>query len=72
MGLLVPMIDDKAHREKMLAAAPRIVELLKLQQPDSHDLAFTILGMLSHKNFDRHDYASWESWAAKAAVRKPD
>lgn len=72
MGLLVPMIDDAAQREKMFASAPRLVDLLKLQQPDNHSLAFTVLGLLSRKSFDRRDYASWESWADKAAAGKTD
>lgn len=72
LGLLVPMVDDKAARAKILAAAPRLVDLLKLQQPENHDLAFTVLGLVSKKNFDRRDYVSWESWAAKAAAGKAD
>ncbi len=72
MGLLVPMVDNGAQRKKMLPHAPRLVELLKLKQPDNHDLAFTLLGQISHKTFDRRDYVSWESWAKKAAEGDAD
>ncbi len=62
LGLLVPMVDDPAQRKKILAAAPRLIDILKLGEPGSHDLAFTVLGQLSQKSFDRRDYASWEKW----------
>jgi hypothetical protein len=63
LGLLVPMVDDPVQRKKILTAAPRLIEILKLTEPGSHDLAFTVLGQLSQKTFDRRDYASWEKWA---------
>lgn len=72
MGLLVPMVGDEGRRKATLAYAPRLVDLLKLSQPDNHDLAFTLLGLVSKKPFPQKDYASWESWAAKAAAGKAD
>ncbi|PIR15306.1 MAG: hypothetical protein COV48_15060 [Elusimicrobia bacterium CG11_big_fil_rev_8_21_14_0_20_64_6] len=63
LGLLVPMADDPDHREVMLAAVPRLLDILKMREPGSHDLAFTVLGQLSKKSHDRRDYASWEKWA---------
>ncbi|MBI3289390.1 MAG: hypothetical protein HYZ74_07725 [Elusimicrobia bacterium] len=70
MGLLVPMTDDESQRKKLMASAPRLVALLRLHQPDNHDLAFTVLGMLSRSSFDAHDYAKWEAWAQRAAAGK--
>ena len=72
MGLLVSMSDDKAQRAKLLGAAPRLVELLKLRQPESSDLAFTVLGLVSKKDIDRRDLNAWEKWAAAAASGKDD
>lgn len=63
LGLLVPMVDDEGQRAKILAAAPRLIDILRLKEPGSHDLAYTVLGQLSKKSFDRRDYASWEKWA---------
>ncbi len=65
LGLLVPMVDEPAQRKKILAAAPRLIDILKLAEPGSHDLAFTVLGQLSQKSFDRRDYASWEKWVVE-------
>ncbi len=67
LGLLVPMVDDKKAREKILAAAPRLIDILRLSEPGSHDLAYTVLGQLSRKTFDRRDYASWEKWVEENA-----
>jgi HEAT repeat protein len=71
MGLLVPLAERKAYREDMLRSAPRIAALLRVAQPEAHDLAFTLLGIVSKKNYDREDYASWDAWAASAAAGKP-
>jgi hypothetical protein len=71
MGLLVPLAERDAYRQVMLSATPRLVTLLKLRQPESRDLAYTLLGMLSRKTYDKSDTASWEKWAAKAAAGKP-
>lgn len=67
LGLLVPMVDDERSRAKILAASPRLVDILKLSEPGSHDLAFTVLGQLSKKAYDRRDYASWEKWVLENA-----
>ncbi len=71
MGLLVPLAEREAYRQVMLKAAPRMAALLRMSQPESRDLAFTLLGLLSKKSYDRQDYLSWDSWAAKAAKGKP-
>jgi hypothetical protein len=62
LGLLVPMVDDAAQARKILSAAARLIDILKLTEPGSHDLAYTVLGQLSRKSFDRRDYPSWEKW----------
>jgi hypothetical protein len=67
LGLLVPMVDDESQRKKILAAAPRLIDILKLSEPSSHDLAFTVLGQLSQKTYDRRDYPKWESWVLENA-----
>lgn len=63
LGLLVPLVDDEVQRKKILTSAPRLIEILKLTEPGSTDLAYTVLGQLSKKSLDRRDYAGWEKWA---------
>jgi hypothetical protein len=72
MGLLVALSDDKEQRPKLLSAAPRLVALLKLKQPESADLAYTVLGLVSKKDLDRRDIPAWEKWASAAAAGKDD
>jgi len=67
LGLLVPLVDDESQRAKILASAPRLLDLLKLSEPGSHDLAYTVLGQLSKKAYDRRDFASWEKWVTENA-----
>ncbi|MEK7232477.1 MAG: hypothetical protein AAB268_01565 [Elusimicrobiota bacterium] len=67
LGLLVPLVDDLTQRKKILAAVPRLLDILKLSEPGSHDLAYTVLGQISKQTFDQRDYASWETWARESA-----
>jgi hypothetical protein len=71
MGLLVPLAEREAYRQVMFSAAPRLVALLQLHQPESRDLAYTLLGMMSGKTFDKSDILDWEKWATKAAAGHP-
>lgn len=66
LGLLVPLVDAKEQRPKILSSAPRLLELLKLSEPGGHDLAFTVLSQLAQKAFGRRDYASWEKWISES------
>lgn len=72
MGLLVPLAEKPLCRKAMLAAAPRLAALLRVEQPESRDLSFTLLGLLSRKNWDRRDFIAWDAWAAKAAAGEAD
>jgi hypothetical protein len=71
MGLLVPLVERTAYNQTIMKSAPRIATLMKLSQPESRDLAFTVLGLLSKKNFDRSDFASWDAWAQSAVAPPP-
>lgn len=72
MGMMVPLAEKPAYRKKMLAAAPRLTQLMRMEQPESRDLSFTLLGLMSQKNWDRLNFAAWDAWAMKAAAGKPD
>lgn len=68
LALLVSIADNPVYRPYILTrATPYLVGLLKMKQPSHHDLAFTLLSMLSSEAFDRRDYASWEKWVAGQA-----
>jgi hypothetical protein len=46
-------------------AVPDLLDELRLDQPNGHDIAYTILKSISHKKYGERDYAAWESWAKK-------
>ncbi|MCA0404157.1 MAG: hypothetical protein LCH30_10245 [Proteobacteria bacterium] len=41
----------------------RLIELLKLTQPNNHEPAYIILKNISGKNYSEHDYKAWKKWA---------
>jgi hypothetical protein len=77
MSVLVGLADRAAYRPYVVTrGAPYLSRLLKLQQPSNHDLAFTLLSMLSQQAYDQHDYDAWDAWAdgvqkSTAAVTVP-
>lgn len=48
-----------------------LIEMLKLKQPNNHDLAYSILKNLSGKTFGEHDYEAWENWLNQELLKKP-
>lgn len=46
------------------AAAPTLLKLLRLEQPNNHDWAYQTLKDLSGKNYKDTDYKAWAKWAA--------
>jgi hypothetical protein len=69
MGVLVGLADNPTYRPYVTSrAAPYLVALLKLQQPSNHDLAFTLLSVLSKQSYDRRDYESWQRWVDEVAA----
>lgn len=65
LSALVGLADNPSFRPYVISrATPHLLRLLRLEQPSNHDLAFTLLGVLSKESFDRRDYDSWERWVA--------
>jgi hypothetical protein len=70
MGVLIGLSDHPDARPYIITrATPRLIELLKQQQPSVHDLAYTLLALLSKESFGRRDYGAWTSWATKQAPK---
>jgi hypothetical protein len=68
MGLLVPLSERDAYPQVMLSAAPRLVDLMQLHYPESRDLAYTLLRILSKADWNRGATTAWKRWASKAAA----
>ena len=75
LSVLVGLADNPSYKPQVLArATPYLLGLLRLRQPANHDLAFTLLSMLSGQTYDQRDYDSWRKWVetqAKGAAEVP-
>lgn len=68
LSVLVGLVDNKAYRPLILQRAlPPLLALLRLNQPNNHDLAFTVLSTLSQESYGRRDYEAWRKWAERQA-----
>ncbi|MBI3552469.1 MAG: hypothetical protein HY077_08110 [Elusimicrobia bacterium] len=77
LGMLVALADLPTYRPYILTrAAPLLLALLRMDQPCIHDLAFTLLAVLSQAAYDGRDYDSWGRWlenhASSATVVAPE
>lgn len=71
MSVIVGLIDNPTYKTYIAArAGPYLLELLKLKNPANHDLAYTLLSVLSQENHDRRDYAAWTKWVEAHAPPK--
>jgi hypothetical protein len=43
-------------------AGPKLIEILKLLQPNNHDFAYAILKKISGKDFGERNYEAWGQW----------
>ncbi len=55
----------RLHRQVIRAHGETLLALLRLQQPNNHDWAYTILKTVSGKTFADTDHAAWASWLAR-------
>jgi hypothetical protein len=57
-------LSKKKDKRRYLikTCGPLLIAILKLQQPNNHDIAYQVLKNLSDKNFADRDYNSWEQW----------
>lgn len=68
MALLIALSDNPTYRPYVVSrAGPYLLRLLKLQHPSQHDLAYTLLSVLSQQNHDRRDYDAWEKWVVSVS-----
>lgn len=67
LAVLVGLADHPVYRSFILQhAAAQVVKLLRLKNPSNHDMAYTVLQMLSGEKFPPRDYEAWENWLQKA------
>lgn len=55
-------LNIKNHQYILQEAGVYLIVNLKMKQPNLHSFAYSILKLISGKNFNEHDYAAWERW----------
>jgi hypothetical protein len=49
----------------------RLIQILKLLQPNNHDYAYTILKKISGKDFGERNYKAWQQWLERQRRHRP-
>lgn len=64
--LSVARNDASTHDEIIKSSGDTLIKLLKLKQPNNHDLSYQILRTISHRNYADGDVKSWREWIKEA------
>ena len=60
---LVWLSKNKKYKKVIIQSVGQVLlDMLKLEQPNNHDPAYSILKNVSGKNFEERDYEAWEKW----------
>ena len=61
---LILVLADNPINAKLIkhAASKKLIDNLKLQQPNNHDPAYDILKKISGKDYGERDYQAWEKY----------
>lgn len=61
--ILSGVADNPKNRKPITQkAGPLLLKLLRLNQPNNHDPAYSVLKKISGKEFGERDYKAWEEW----------
>ena len=60
--------SDEAKRITLQLSGDNLLALMRLQQPNNHDLAYAILKKISGKDFGVTNIAAWSAWVASARL----
>ena len=61
-SLMAVLADRPEYRDDILAIAPAVLRLLRLEKPNNHDPAYDILRTISGESFGERDYERWQAW----------
>lgn len=64
LGVLVGLVDNPDYRTYLTSrAVPRLLALIRMNNPSAHDLSFTLLGIISGQAHGGREYEAWDKWA---------
>lgn len=71
LALMLNLADNEDYKRFMVhTAAKTILKILHISHPNNHNLAYTVLSLLSGETIPRRDYDAWDRWYWKAANEK--
>lgn len=63
LALMLNLADNPNYKRFLVKnAARQIMKLLRSRHPNNHNMAYTVLGILSGESFDQRDYDAWDRW----------
>lgn len=66
-GLLAREGAERHYAKVVETSGATLLAMLRLEQPNNHDFAYSILETVSGKSFGERDYPAWEAWLAEQA-----
>jgi len=67
LALLLNLADNPDYRRFMIETASKsLLKILRISHPNNHNLAYTVLSLLSGETIPRRDYDAWDRWHWKA------
>ena len=64
--VLMGGVNSKSSQPIIQKSGDKLLALLKLKQPNNHDLAYSILKKISGKDFGSTNVAAWTTWVSLA------
>lgn len=63
LHILLESSTDKAAKKLIIAqAGEKLIDLLRLKQPNNHKTAWLLLKSISGRDFGEHDISAWKTW----------
>ncbi|MBI5242962.1 MAG: HEAT repeat domain-containing protein [Elusimicrobia bacterium] len=71
LAVMLGVANHPRYRRFLLqSASTQVLKLLRMMNASNHDMAYTVLKMLSGESYGSREYEAWENWLQKA--RKAD
>ncbi|MCR9191291.1 MAG: HEAT repeat domain-containing protein [Gammaproteobacteria bacterium] len=67
LHILYSLADSAKNQHTILQTGGQyLLRLLKLSQPNNHDITYLLLKKISHQNFGDQQFSQWQAWIASA------
>lgn len=67
LGILSEVVESALSKRNVIQnEGEKLIDLLQLQQPNNHDLAYIVLKKISGKDFGEYNIPAWRNWISQA------